>query len=537
MLASRLFRFIGKGGALLVVLCLAAPPDGAPAQARELRLALERDTSSLDSMRNWDALTLAITTNIYDPLIDFEPDRGFHSRLAESWEQVAPDRWRFRLREGVRFQGGEPLTADDVVFSVERMRHRNSRGANVLRNLASVEAVDARTVDLVARTPDPVLINQLNTLVIMSRGWAERNGATEPSSVGQAETSHAVNHANGTGPFSVVSWEPGIRLVLARNPAWFGWGQWPGNVERVVMTPISSAATRISGLLSGELDMVSPVSMQDAERIRSDASTRLIAGHEARVVYLGMDVAREELLHATVTPPGRNPFRDLRVRQAVAHAVNMEGLNRVVFRGFAAPAAMIVPEGVSGFDPSVLRPAFDLNRARALMREAGYPDGFRVTLDCPAGREVGDRDACEALVNLLARINIRVDLLAQPPARWLPKVTGRDTSLYYMSWGNNGWAGGNMLHDLLSCAEARRQGGFNSGGYCNPVLDEAVQSARTEVDPARHLSSLREAFQLVQRDMPVVPLYAPPILWGTRAGITVKLRPDGRVFLPYVVMP
>jgi peptide/nickel transport system substrate-binding protein len=368
----------------------------------------------------------------------------------------------------------------------------------------------------------------------MSRGWAERHGATEPAAVGQNETNHAVNNANGTGPFSVASWEPGIRLVLNRNPGWWGWGAWPGNLDRAVLTPIASPATRVAGLLSGELDMVSPVPMQDAERIRTNPSTRLVAGHEARVVYLGLDVRRDQLLHGGV--PGRNPFKDVRVRQAIAHAVNIDGLNRVVFRGLAAPAAMIVPEGVSGYDPAARRPAFDLGRARALMREAGFAEGFSVTLDCPAGREVGDRDACEALVNLLARISIRGELLAQPPARWAPKVAERDTSLYYMSWGNNGWAGGNTLHDLLSCAEAERPRGFNSGGYCNPALDAVVGRARQEVQPERHRALLREAFAIVQADMPVIPLYMPPILWGTREGITVRLRPDGRVFLPHVVM-
>lgn len=505
----------------------------AVAQPRDLRLALERDASSLDPMRNWDALTLAITTNIYDTLIDFEPDRGFYSRLATRWEQTEPTRWRFWLRRDVRFQGGEAFSADDVTFSIQRMRHRNSRGANVLRNLASVEKVDGFTVDLVSRTPDPVLINQLNTLVIMSRGWAEQAGATEPAGVGQNETNHAVSNANGTGPFSVATWEPGIKLVLKRNPGWWGWSDWPGNLDGAVLTPIASAATRVAGLLSGELDMVSPVPMQDAERLRGSSVTQLVAGHEARVVYLGMDVRREHLLHGS---DGPNPFRDERVRRAIAHALNLDGLNRVVFRGFAAPAAMIVPAGVSGFDPAVRRPTFDLNRARELMREAGFGDGFRITLDCPAGREVGDRDACEALVGLLSRINIRVELLAQPPARWAPKVTGRDTSFFYMSWGNNGWAGGNTLYDLLSCAEAERPGGFNSGSYCNPALDTIVGQARQEVDPGRHLALLRQGFAIVATDQPVLPLYSPPILWGVRQGITVKLRPDGRVFLPHVVM-
>lgn len=504
------------------------------ARAQELRLALQRDTSSLDSMRNWDALSLAITANIYDTLVDFEPDRGFYARLAERWEQVEPTRWRFHLRRGVTFQGGQPFTADDVVFSVERMRNPKSLGRNVLRNLAAVEKVDDFTVDLVSLTPDPVLINQLNTLMIMSRSWARENNAAEPAGVGPNETNHAVNNANGTGPYAVESWEPGIRLTLRRNPAWWGWAEWRGNVQRAVLTPVASPATRVAGLLSGELDMIVPVPVQDAERLRSGPGTHLVAGHEARVVYLGVDVHRERI--ASGGAEINNPFRDRRVREAVARAINMDGVNRVVFRGFAAPAAMIVPNGVSGFDPDARRPAFDLNRARALMREAGFGDGFQITLDCPNGREVGDREMCEALVSLLARIGIRVELNAQPPARWAPRVFGRETSFYYMSWGNNGWAGGNTLYDLLSCAEAQRAGSFNSGGYCNPALDVEVAQARQETNPQRHLALLRAAFAIVQSDMPLIPMYEPPILWATRDGITVKLRPDGRVFLPHVSM-
>ncbi|MEJ1937301.1 ABC transporter substrate-binding protein, partial [Nostoc sp. NIES-2111] len=291
-------------------------------------------------------------------------------------------------------------------------------------------------------------------------------------------------------------------------------------------------ATRVAGLLSGELDMIVPVPVQDAERLRTGPGTNLVAGHEARVVYLGVDVHRERI--ASGGAEIANPFRDRRVREAIAHTINVEGVNRVVFRGFAAPAAMIIPNGVSGFDPGARRPAFDLVRARALMREAGFGDGFQITLDCPNGREVGDREMCEALVSLLARIGIRVELNAQPPARWAPRVFGRETSFYYMSWGNNGWAGGNTLYDLLSCAEAERPGSFNSGGYCNPALDAEVTQARQETNPQRHLALLRAAFAIVQADMPLIPLYEPPILWATRAGVSVKLRPDGRVFLPHV---
>jgi len=534
-LTARFVRRSVAAVSMLVLGGLSAPQAVAQAQApapgRDFRLALERDTSSLDSMRNWDALTLAITANIYDPLIDFEPDRGFFSRLAERWEQVEPNRWRFWLRRGVTFHDGTPFTADDVVFSTERMRNPKSRGRNVLRNLREVVKVDDFTVDFIASGPDPVLINQFNTMMIMSRAWAERNGAAEPADFARQETNHAVNNANGTGPFIVETWEPGVRLVLRRNPNWWGWGEYRSNVGRAILTPIASPATRVAGLLSGELDMVSPVPVQDAQRLRTSPGTQIVAGHEARAVFLGLDLKRDELLHSSVR--GANPLRDIRVRQAMLHAINVDALNRVVFRGFAKPAAMIVPEGVSGFDPSRQRLPFDQARARALLREAGYPDGFRITLDCPAGREIGDRDACEAMGTMLSQVGIRVELLAQPPARWFPKVVGQDTSLFYMSWGNNGWAGGNTLFDLLSCTESRR-GGFNMGGYCNAEFDAIVARARAETRPQEHQRLLREAFDVVARELPLLPIYYPPILWGARDFVTVKLRPDGRVFLPHV---
>lgn len=504
-----------------------------PVAAKEFKLALQSDTSSLDSMRNWDALTLAITHNIYDSLLDFEQDRGFFPRLAERWEQVDPLRWRFHLRKNVTFHDGSPFSADDVIFSVERMRSPKSRGRQVLRSLKEAVKLDDHTVDLVTTEPDPVLINQFNTMTIMSKAWAERNNALEPSDFSKEESNHAVKNANGTGPFKVESWEPGVKLVLKRNTAWWGWKDYPSNVETAVLTPISSAATRVAGLLTGEVDMVSPVAVQDVERIRTNRGTKAITGHEARGVFLGLDVHRDELLYSNVK--GRNPFKDLRVRQAIYHAINFDALNRVVFRGLAAPAAMVIPAGVGGFDPDRKRLPYDVRKAKALLAEAGYPDGFQVTMDCSNGREIGDKDSCEAMVTMLAQIGIKVDLELAPSAKWYAKVVNLDTSLYRMSWGNNGWAGGNTLNDILGCEQAKK-GGFNMGGYCNRELDALTALIRVETNPAASRQLLKQAFDIVDRDLPYVPLHYPPIIWGAKQSVSVKLRTDGRVWLPHVVI-
>ncbi|MGD9941766.1 MAG: ABC transporter substrate-binding protein [Burkholderiaceae bacterium] len=501
-------------------------------EAKEVRLAYKSDATSLDSYQNWDQASLSLSMNFYDPLVDYDTDVGFIPRLATRWEQAEPTRWRFVLRQGVKFHDGRDFTADDVVFSAKRMLDPNSKGRNVLRGVKDVIAVDAHTVDFVTESPNPYLINQFNSWMIMSKGWSEANNAQRPADFSKGEVGYAATRVNGTGPFMLESREAGVRTVAVRNPNWWGNKEYPDHgISRITMQIIGSDPTRVAALLSGELDLVAPVAPQDVERIRAAKGLTLHVGQEARAVFLGMDQWRDELLYSNVK--GKNPFKDVRVRRAIAHAIDTDAVNRVVFRGTIKPANAIIFEGVSGWSEKYKRLPVDLKAARALLAEAGYPNGFEVTLDCSNDREVGDAEACQALVSLLARIGIKVHLLAQTTSRWNAKILSLDTSMYRFSWGANGWASLNTLNDLVGCKPAGRFG-FNMGGYCNKQIDELAAQARAEPDRNKRYALIEKAWMLVTDDLPYIPLYTNPILWASKDTVSIRVRPDLRIYWPTI---
>lgn len=498
-----------------------------------LRIAYPSDANSLDTYQNWDRASLDFSMNIYDPLVDFDTDTGFIPRLAVRWEHSEPNRWRFWLREGVQFHDGRPFTSEDVVFSAQRMLHQNSKGRAVLRNVIDIVAVDKYTVDFITSEPHPYLVNQFNSWMIMSKGWAEENNAVAPADFTRGESGYAATNANGTGPFIIDSREAGVRTTLVKNEAW--WGNevesTKHNLSRVIVEIIESDATRVAALLSGEVDLIVPVSPQDIERIRKTPSLKLLVGTEARAVFLGMDQWRDELLYSSVK--GKNPFKDLRVRKAIAHAINIEAINKSVFRGTIKPNNMIIIEGVSGWSDKYKTPEYDPEIARKLLAEAGYEDGFSVTLDCSNDREIGDAAACEGISALLARVGIKVTVLSQATSRWDSKIQTLDTSFYRFSWGANGWASLNTLRDLIQCKE---EGKFarNMGGYCNPAIDEYVTAASREVDAKKRDELIDKAWQMVAEDVPYIPLYANPLLWGAKENVSIRVRPDMRVYWPTV---
>jgi len=502
------------------------------ADARDLRVAYKGDAASLDNYQNWDQPTMSLGMNFYDPLIDYDTDVGFIPRLAVSWEHAEPNRWRFNLRRNVKFHDGRDFTAEDVIFSWQRMRDENSKGRNTVRGITQVVAIDAHTVDFITESPNPYMINQFNSWFIMSKGWAEANNAVRPADFTKGEIGFAATNVNGTGPFMLESREPGVRTVAVRNPNWWGNTEYPDHgVSRIVVEIIGSDPTRVAALLTGEVDFIAPVPPQDIERVRAAAGRTLHVGTEARAVFLGMDQWRDELLYSNVK--GKNPFKDVRVRRAIMHAIDVQAINRAVFRGTIKPVNLVIFEGVSEWSDKYKRLEPDLAKARALLAEAGYPNGFEVTLDCSNDREIGDAEACQALVSMLARVGVKVNLLAQTTSRWNAKILSLDTSLYRFSWGANGWASINTLSDLIGCKPAGRFG-FNMGGYCNKAVDDLVAQARNELDAAKRTALLDRAWTIVAEDAPYIPLYTNPVLWASKTGVDIRVRPDLRIYWPTI---
>src|ERR1700755_2694229 len=389
-----------------------------PASGQTLRYANQGDLKSLDPYTLRETTTIAHHAHVYEGLVGRDKDLKIIPALAESWETPEPTRWRFHLRKNVKFHNGDPFTADDVLFSADRIR---AKGSNFLSNVpadANFVTVDDYSVDVVLPAPNPILMSQWDGWYIMDKKWAEENNSVAPTPASATTPSYASLHENGTGPFTIESHQPGVKTVFKVNPN--GWGKPEHNRKEIIFTPIGNDATRVAALLSGEVDVIEPVPIQDIQRVNSSGIATVITGPELRTIFLGMDQARDELLYSSVK--GKNPFKDVRVREAFYKAVDVELIKTRVMRGLSTPSALMIAPQLFSLSKDFTRPKFDPDGAKKLLTEAGYPDGFEVTMDCPNDRYVNDAAICQAVVGMLARIGVKINLLAQPKAQYFAKV-------------------------------------------------------------------------------------------------------------------
>ncbi len=319
-----------------------------------------------------------------------------------------------------------------------------------------------------------------------------------------------------------------------RNPDY--WGDAPSNVTEAVFTPISQDATRVAALISGDVDMVYPVPVQDWQRLEDAAGVAPLAGPEARTIFLGMDQDRDELLASNIK--GKNPFKDVRVRKAFMHAINIEAIQQKVMRGASQPTGLMVAPAVNGFNADLnnSRLPFDIETAKALMAEAGYADGFEVTMDCPNDRYVNDEKICQAVASMLAKIGVKVDLLAQTKSKYFGKVLEQnnyDTSFFLLGWTPSTFDSHNPLAAMMSC-RGDGLGAFNLGGYCNERVTELTKLIQGETDQEKRQSMIDEAFQIHADEVGHIPLHQQPLSWGVSDRVSVVQRPDNVLDLRYV---
>src|SRR6478736_4496459 len=309
-----------------------------PASSQTLRYANQGELKSLDPYTLNESTTSAHLGHVYEGLVARDKDLKLVPALAESWETLEPTRWRFHLRKGVKFHNGDPFTADDVLFSADRVR---AKGSNFLTNVAAdakFVKVDDYTVDVKLDSPNPILISQWDGWYIMDKKWCEENNAVAPTPASATTPSYASLNENGTGPFTIESHQPGVKTVFKPYPNW--WGKPEHNIKEIVFTPIGSDATRVAALLSGEVDVIEPVPIQDISRVDSTANAQVLKGPELRTIFLGMDQARDELLYSNVK--GKNPFKDVRVREAFFKAIDIELIKTRVMRGLSTPSALMI---------------------------------------------------------------------------------------------------------------------------------------------------------------------------------------------------
>jgi peptide/nickel transport system substrate-binding protein len=424
----------------------------------------------------------------------------------------------------VKFHDGAPFTADDVIFSISRGAHASSPFRAYAVALGTPRKLDDLTVEFTLPAVNPIFLQHATTIYIMNKAWAEKNNAAAPIDFKNKEDKYTNLNTNGTGPFMLVSRQPDARTVFRRNPNY--WGRIEGNVQEVVYTPIKSDATRTAALISGEVDFVLDPVPQDIPRLRSTPGLKVIDGLENRAIFIGMDQARDELLYSSVK--GKNPFKDVRVRRALYHAVDIDALKTRLMRGQALPTGSITPSPLGGFnDPEIeKRLPYDVARAKALMVEAGYPQGFEVQLDCPNNRYINDEEICVSLAAMWSQIGVRVKVQAQPRATYFPKAEKLDVSMYMLGWGGAITDAETTLTPIMRSRGDGGVGYYNWGNFKNPKLDELAIASSKEPDAAKREQLIKAALKEHNEQVHHIPLHRQVIPWAARSNVNVVHRPD-----------
>jgi peptide/nickel transport system substrate-binding protein len=495
--------------------------------AKPFKWTSASDIPTLDIHSQNNALGNGVHAAIYDSLVyynskTFKPE----PQLATAWRDVSPTQVRFTLRTGVKFSDGSALTADDVVYSIMRAMAKTSNYNVYAQGIDKVVKVNDNTVDFMMKGPNPVLLNQLTELRIMSKAWAEKNKSVEPKDIKTKDESYSHRNSLGTGQYMVKEWQPDHRLVLVKNPNY--WGKNDSNVTEIIYTPIKSEATRIAALLSGEVDFVLDPSPQDLARLRASANLKVIDGVENRTIFFGMDQHRDELPGSNVK--GKNPLKDVRVRKALYQAIDSDSLHRVTMRGLSQPTGTLVAPQVNGWTEGVhKRMPFDVEGAKKLLAEAGYPQGFEVDFACPNNRYISDEEICQAVTAMWSRIGVRAKLRTLPLVTYFPMIQRYEASIYMLGWGVPTFDALYSLQSLVRTVGSGGDGNYNVGRYSNPRMDVIVDRVKVETDLPVRNRFLTEGLQLSNDTVSHIPLHNQIIPWAMKKSVDVVHRADNRL--------
>lgn len=538
VISSLKARQRGAGVAVLrlsLAAALIAAAFAGPAVAANFKWANDGDVGAMDPYTRQEMVQLSFLGNVFEPLARWNRALKLEPALAASWEQTSPTVWRFHLRPGVKWQDGSPFTADDVVFSLRRILAKTSVMRATMGSVKEARKVDDLTVDFETYQPDPILLEEQSNFYIMSKTWCEAHNATDPVLIDASkEENFAVRHAMGTGPYKLVLREPDRRTIVERNPGW--WDKPQGNAERVELDIIQNDPTRVAALLSGAVDMIYSVPPQDMSRIAHTPGLKLLQTPELRTIFLGLDVSRDELLSSNIK--GKNPLKDVRVRRAFALAIDEDAIAEHVMRGQAHPTWLMWGPGINGYNPKLdVRPPADPAKAKALLAEAGYRDGFSIQLDCPSDRYVGDEAICTAIVPMLARVGIKVTLNVQTKSKFFGLINAPafHTDFYLLGWTPTTYDALNPLYSLLGTRNGTR-GEANDGGYSNPVLDRLIDEISVETNQVHRDALIGQAARIVQDDVPTIPLHQQVIVWASKSNVDVAQMPDNTFPYRYITV-
>lgn len=501
--------------------------------AESFKWASTTDPQTMDPHAVNSAPVLSFLNNVYEGLVRRGQDMSIEPSLATSWTPLEGENgWRFTLREGVTFQDGATFTAEDVLFSYQRASDEAADVRSWFAPVSEVRVVDDFTIDFVTTAPNPLFPDSIANFMILDKDWAEGNDAALPA---RDAENFATMNVNGTGPFQLASRDPGVKTVLVPHDGW--WDTASHNVTEATFTPIGNAATGLAALLSGEIDFIQPIPLQDAEQVESREGFKVLEGEETRVIMFGFGHEHDTLLYSTDVTDA-NPFQDPRVRLAAAHAIDIDSIDRVLFRGKIEAASQLVPAGISGYsEANSSRPEFNPDRAKELLAEAGYPDGFSFGLKCTNDRYINDEALCRAAASMFAAVGLNAELTTGPVRDYWTQLREDDFDMYLLGWSPGTF---DMEHPIRFLKhtqdDEKKLGSWNFGNFSNARIDELLPMIQQEIDPAARQAMVDEVVKISQDEVAYIPLYTQPLIWAAKDNIDLTQRADNFFMLRWVTV-
>jgi len=487
------------------------------AGANTIKWSMAGDSLTLDPHAQNEGPTTQVSRQVYEALVTRGLDMQIGPQLATKWKAVDATTWYFFLREDVKFHDGSYMTSEDVVFSIIRAQQPTSDFKEYISSISSVKAIDKYTVQIKTKEPNPILLNQLSNIFVMSKAWSAKNFSTAPQNWNASQETYASTNTMGTGPFKITLREPNTKTVFKKNGKW--WGNVEHNLTSIELLPIANAATRVAALLSGEIDIVTDAPVQDLGRIGSSATHKVESTPQMRTIFLGMDQAADQLRSGNT---GDNPFKKKKVRQALYQAIDIDAIKKKVMRGDSEPAGIITFPGVTGYTKDLdKRLPYDPKAAKQLLADAGYPDGFDVELRCPNDRYVNDEAICTAVVGMFGKIGVNVSLNAQTKSKHFKELKEDKSDFYMLGWGVPTLDSHYVFHYLYDSGAS-----WNKVNFSNARVDELIKVMEGEVDLTKRNAAISEAWKIVKDDISYLPLHHQVISWASAKNVNVPIRPN-----------